>query len=49
MTVVQAATLFLGNTRSYYAFFSVIEIACTASIVWVAWRWKTVLALTEVV
>lgn len=49
MTVVQAATLFVGNTTSYYAFFSVIEIACTASIVWLAWRWKAVPVLTEVV
>jgi hypothetical protein len=23
----------------YYAFFGVIEIATTAAIVWLAWRW----------
>jgi hypothetical protein len=40
MTVVQAATLFLGSgTTSYYLFFSIIEIACTAFIVWYAWKW----------
>jgi hypothetical protein len=24
----------------YYAFFTVIEIACTALIVWYAWNWR---------
>ena len=40
MTVVQTATLFLGTPALYYAFFSVIEIATTAFIVWYAWRWR---------
>ena len=41
MTLVQTATLLVGTPTMYYAFFSVIEIACTALIVWHAWRWHT--------
>lgn len=40
-TLAQAATLAVGSVTAYYAFFSVIEIAATASIVWLAWRWRT--------
>lgn len=40
MTLVQAATLFVKVPAPYYAFFSVIEVATTAVIVWSAWRWK---------
>ena len=40
MTIVQSATLLIGTPAMYYAFFSVIEIACTALIVWYAWKWK---------
>ena len=41
MTVVQLATLFLAGTPTiYYLFFSVIEIATTAFIVWSAWKWS---------
>lgn len=39
-TVVQILTLFLGATTMYYLFFSIIEIAATASIVWLAWTWR---------
>ncbi|MFI6323972.1 DUF6326 family protein [Nonomuraea sp. NPDC050556] len=39
MTVVQSATLFMGTPTTYYVFFSVIEIACTAYITWCAWKW----------
>ncbi|GAW51768.1 MULTISPECIES: DUF6326 family protein [unclassified Nocardioides] len=39
MTAVQAITVFVGSTTPYYAFFSVVEIATTASIVWLALRW----------
>ena len=39
MTVVQVATLFAGTPTIYYVFFSAIEIATTAAIVWLAWRW----------
>jgi hypothetical protein len=39
MTLVQAASLFVGEPTLYYAFFSVIEMATTASIFWLAFRW----------
>ena len=39
MTLVQAATLFVTTPTMYYAFFSTIEIATTAVIVWLAWTW----------
>jgi hypothetical protein len=40
MTVVQFSTLFIGSSPAlYYIFFSIIEIACTALIVWYAWKW----------
>jgi threonine/homoserine/homoserine lactone efflux protein len=40
MTVVQIASLTFGTVpTSYYIFFSVIEIASTAFIVWYAWKW----------
>ncbi|SRR5258708_25079094 len=39
MTAVQALTLFVAVPTLYYLFFSVIEIATTAVIVWYAWRW----------
>ena len=29
----------LTETSSYYMFFGAIEVACTAAIVWYAWRW----------
>lgn len=38
MTVVQLATLFLGPPSTYYLFFSGVEIATTAFIVWYAWK-----------
>jgi len=37
MTVIQTLTLFAVKPTLYYAFFSVIEIASTAAIVWLAW------------
>jgi Family of unknown function (DUF6326) len=40
MTLVQAATLFVGTPAPYYAFFSVLEIGCTAAIAWQAWSWR---------
>ncbi len=40
MTVVQFSTVFFGSSPTiYYMFFSSIEIACTAFIVWFAWKW----------
>lgn len=42
MTLVQIGSLFMGSGLTvYYAFFSTVEIACTAFIVWYAWRWHT--------
>jgi hypothetical protein len=40
MTVIQTLTLFVGAPAMYYLFFSVIEIASTATIVWLAWTWR---------
>jgi Family of unknown function (DUF6326) len=39
MTAVQLATVLFTKPASYYAFFSAIEIAATAAIVWYAWKW----------
>ncbi len=40
MTVVQLGSFFIGSAPTmYYTFFSVIEVACTALIVWYAWKW----------
>ena len=40
MTAVQFSSLFFGSSPTiYYIFFSVIEIGCTALIVWYAWKW----------
>jgi hypothetical protein len=39
MTVVQISSLFFGSSpTSYYLFFSVIEMSCTAFIAWYAWK-----------
>jgi hypothetical protein len=40
MTAVQILSLFVAIPAMYYVFFSVIEIACTAFIVWYAWTWS---------
>jgi len=40
MTVSLTLTIFVAVPTTYYAFFSVIEIACTALIVWYAWKWR---------
>jgi hypothetical protein len=40
MTLVQISSLFVGSGPTvYYLFFSAIEIAATAFIVWYAWTW----------
>ncbi len=41
MTIVQIATLFKGTPTNYYLFCSVVEIAATAFVVWIAWNWKS--------
>jgi threonine/homoserine/homoserine lactone efflux protein len=40
MTITLALTLFVAVPTTYYAFFTAIEIACTALIVWLAWTWR---------
>jgi len=40
MTVMLTLTLFVAVPTLYYAFFSAIEIACTAFIVGYAWKWR---------
>ena len=40
MTLTLIMTLFVAVPTSYYVFFTVIEIACTASIVGYAWKWR---------
>lgn len=40
MTVALTLTLFVAVPTMYYAFFTVIEIVCTALIVWFAWKWR---------
>lgn len=40
MTAAQFSSLFFGSSPTmYYVFFSLIEIACTALIVFYAWKW----------
>lgn len=40
MTAVQFSSLFFGSSPAiYYIFFSIIEIACTSLIVWLALKW----------
>ncbi len=41
MTAVQVGSLFISAPALFYIFFSVIEIATTAAIVWYAWTWAT--------
>ena len=40
MTITLTLTLFVAVPTMYYAFFTAIEIACTAIIVWYAWTWR---------
>lgn len=40
MTITLPVTLFVAVPTSYYVFFTVIEIICTALIVWFAWKWR---------
>ena len=40
MTVSLPVTLFVGKPTTYYIFFTVIEIVCTAMIVWFALKWR---------
>ena len=40
MTITLTLTLFVAVPTMYYAFFTTIEIACTALIVGLAWKWR---------
>jgi len=40
MTAALPVTLFVAVPTTYYVFFTVIEITCTALIVWYAWKWR---------
>jgi hypothetical protein len=40
MTVTLPITLFVATPTMYYLFFTVIEVICTALIVWYAWKWR---------
>jgi len=40
MTVTLPLTLFAAVPTMYYTFFTVIEVLCTALIVWFAWNWR---------
>ena len=40
MTITLILTLFVAVPTMYYVFFTVIEIACTALIVGLAWKWR---------
>jgi hypothetical protein len=40
MTITLTMTLFVAVPTMYYAFFTAIEVACTALIVWFAWNWR---------
>lgn len=40
-TAVQIGSLLMGQSTIYYWFFSIIEIAATASVVWLAWTWRS--------
>ena len=40
MSFQQSATLALGDNSMHYIFFSIIEVATTLSIVWLAFKWK---------
>jgi hypothetical protein len=44
MTSVQTLTLTMGGVTSYYVFYSVVEIACTAFIAYAAWTWRSPVA-----
>ena len=39
-TLAVALSTFVGTPAPYYAFFAVIEIACTVFIIWYAFTWR---------
>ena len=40
VTLVQIGSLFMGKPSPSYTFFSIIEISCSAFIVYYAWTWR---------
>jgi len=46
MTAALPVTLFVSKPTTYYVFFTVIEITCTALIVWYALKWRNPEAVT---
>ena len=40
MTVTLPLTLFVAVPTMYYLFFTIIEVICTALIIWYAWKWR---------
>lgn len=40
LTLIQATSLFVGRPTLHYIFFSVVEIATTLFIVWIALKWN---------
>jgi hypothetical protein len=40
MTVTLPLTLVVAVPTKYYLFFTIIEVICTALIVWYAWKWR---------
>ena len=47
MTAALPVTLFVAKPTSYYVFFTIIEITCTALIVWYAWKWRNPVGESE--
>lgn len=41
LTGVQVASLFVGTPTLAYAFLSIVLIATSGAIVWLAWRWTS--------
>lgn len=39
-TVSVAVSTFVDTPAPYYAFFAIVEIACTLFIIWYAWTWR---------
>jgi hypothetical protein len=48
MSLALVVTLFAAVPTIYYVFFTLIEIASTALIVWIAWKWRNPELQTEV-
>ncbi len=44
-TLIQASTLLSGDFTLHYLFFSMIEIATTGYICWIAWNWKNTITV----